>query len=341
VNIMRLQRCITCLSCLLVLTCVAAPVHALQDGGWQPITLPADLDDVVIPDDLLPLIEQLDAPDFATRRQATQTLIATERFNRHQMYAALDRMDLSPEQRHRLVTVIYHRLVERPRGALGIRMEWVRSDIDDGGEIRIIQLIPGLPAIDYLQLDDRITHVDGQRLQQRDDLLVLVQNKKPGDAVDIIVRRPQREETGTLRRDAQGRIVFDVLPMQFPLGSADLLNDDPRPAAPSPVVSQRRMEANEAMLRFEPPVHRIVVTGEQFLTPISDSEVDNHPAIQALLKQLDAIRRGELSASGDIRSQWGDILQILAEQANLPHDNHRDKVYAQKVYERYLQLLPR
>lgn len=73
------------------------------------------------PPELLALLTKLDDPSFAVRQAASQKLLDPS-FSDPSLWAVLDRLTLSEEARGRLLAAACRRVLERPRGALGIRM---------------------------------------------------------------------------------------------------------------------------------------------------------------------------------------------------------------------------
>ena len=224
--------------------------------------------------DLAAVVAELDAADYASRQAAMDALYAGP-FDELMMYRVLSDPMLSSEQRHRLLSVVVDRLESMPRGALGISMDW-RSEA-----VRVERLIPGLPAERFLQVGDLITHIDGIRLTQRNDLIMLVQMKKPGDAIHLKVRRqiPADDGAGDDGRNEE------ELSIEFPLGSAALLdrgNDARIGMARSSVQTARSDRARAAERRFSPlPI----------LIEFDDYDAQEHMRFDPIVR-----RSGEVSA---------------------------------------------
>ncbi|HRP64188.1 MAG TPA: PDZ domain-containing protein [Phycisphaerales bacterium] len=217
------------------------------------LLIPSDEELLAVPvsDEVRRLVALLDSDDYTEREQAMQSLITTRESNR-QLYAVLAGSEgpLSVEQRQRVLGALIERLINTPRGALGIRM-------DTGGpgrevnEVRIVDLIPGLPAERVLRIGDRITHIDDQPISLADDLISLVQSRRPGESVNLTVLRPNLpgQEPGDTK-----------LHLSVELGSSELLVD---PLSGMPTSSRfdatRRAEASTAELRFGPRTRELTL----------------------------------------------------------------------------------
>ncbi len=225
----------------------------MTEDGWliPPSLLEAgvDLERVTVPQATLDLVSQLDAPRWSDRVSAAQTLVEQET-NTEQLYRVLIYHDPTPEQRYRLLRVLKSRLLTTPRGALGIRM----NSIGPNGGIDISMLIPGMPAERVLRERDRIMSIDGQHLANRDDLINVVQNRRPGDVLMMLVHRPRHLNDGSLARDESGDVIYDPIEVQLRLGNADDLRDpnNPRARPASPVVNRRTSDARFAEANYVP-----------------------------------------------------------------------------------------
>lgn len=213
---------------------------------------PQQLRAITITPEVRSLVGELDSPDFAEREKATRKLIDL-RIENVQFYAMLERDELSAEQRSRLLAVIRERVVNAPRGALGIHMDVAgRPGVD--GEVRegvaVLDLIAGMPAERVLRVNDRITHIGDSRIFSAEDLIMLVQGRRPGDSVGLTVERVVRDDTNAIVRDENGKATFENLELTIKLGSVEQLHDTRGPAAPSRVELDRRREAAAALQRY-------------------------------------------------------------------------------------------
>ena len=66
----------------------------------------------------------------------------------------------------------------------------VRVDDAEGGGARLAEVVPGGPAADAgLKQGDVVTEVDGNSIESADDLRLAVENHKPGDSLQLTVKR--------------------------------------------------------------------------------------------------------------------------------------------------------
>ncbi len=161
-------------------------------------------------------VDQLDDPSFERREQATAVLVGPA-VQLERLYPVLGRGDLGAEPRHRLLLVVKRKLLERPRGAIGIRMQFFPGEQAGSGYVLVSEVLPGLPAEGVLRPGDMVTAVDGQPLHDRNDLPVRVQRKPPGGNVTLDVRRPRAGEDGVPLLDEAGRPVCDELAVELVL----------------------------------------------------------------------------------------------------------------------------
>ena len=224
---------------------VPAPVEkALKEVSRnvaRPISFPSrgELASVPIDDELVLIVDRLDHPVYLEREAATLTLLKTQ-CPRRQLYAMLARKPLSDEQRHRLLSVVGMQLLAIPRGALGITFRFNPPDGDQPGEVVISDVVPGLPAERVLQRGDRITHVDGVPLRARNALVWEVQSKRPGESVELVVRRPRVDDEGEPVRGDDEVPLYDTLKVDIVLAPAELLNQF------DPAQRQRKTDVQRA-----------------------------------------------------------------------------------------------
>ena len=307
------------------------------------------------------LVHELGSRDFARRMQAMHLLRTTpedeKRPPRAAMLAALLHT-ASPdlEQRARLLRVLRELMIEAPRGALGIRMNLNTLQDAEHRGIEIIDLIDGMPAADVLVARDRITHIEETPLTSAEDLIVLVQSRRPGDTVRLKLLRPRRTAEGADERGPDGRVMFEVLTAEVTLGSSTGLLDPaaPRGSVPmSPVVSRRTMEWNELVATYalqptvlvpSPDIPRSALS--QLLVaagPLNpDFRVDDHEIVRTLRSQLSQVIDGRLALTNELVEQWlrthRDLLRA-AEQPDLaPHERDIFTRLADR-YDEMLRLL--
>jgi hypothetical protein len=235
-----------------VLACVPAAARGQSvPPPEDDVSLPglAELRAIEIPPRLDALVERLGDASYTRREEATAELLSTS-FVNTEIYAVLAQRRLTPEQRHRLLSVVRERLLNAPRGAVGIKIDnrWRLQ-----GRIVVEELLPDLPARHVLEVGDRITHIDGRLLADWNEFVERVQSSVPGEKITLTVERVVRG-----RRPAGGAAVeaeepqFEQLEIELVLGSADRLVDPVtgRPQQGGSVVTRRAREADLAMIRF-------------------------------------------------------------------------------------------
>ncbi len=204
----------------------------------RSVTVPAELDEGV---------SLLGDPSYAVREEATAKLVEGA-FRKEEVYAVLAQRSLSAEQRHRLLEVLHHRLIRMPRGAVGISMDQRFLPT----RIVVMDLIPGLPACEVLQVGDRIVSLQGKELKSQMEFVKTVQSQPPGTKITLRVERlvpadPRGENAAALEPQ------FEVLDIDMVLGSAELLRDpDGRPTQNNSLLEERKRQADEAQRMYGP-----------------------------------------------------------------------------------------
>ncbi len=222
----------------------------LDDRERALIALGADpeaLRDFAVPQRVRAAVARLGDGEFAARERASTELREMSITNEVLM-AVLEQGGLDEEQRNRLLRVLRWRVLYRPRGAVGIRMEPSGTAISVRG-VLVTEVIPGLPAEQVLRVGDVILDIDGQRITTSGDLIGRVQRLQPGDPIRMGVIRPVPSETpdgpGILR--FEGDRVFEEIDVEFPLGSYDKLGNDPSASAMGNPETMRRRGRVEAI----------------------------------------------------------------------------------------------
>ena len=220
------------------------------------------------------LVDRLEEASYTGREEATERLLE-DTFDNAQLYAVLERGDLSPEQRHRLLTVVCQRLLGAPRGAVGIAYPRVQPVSGRPFEIVVTDLLPDLPAQHLLMIGDRITHVDGRALQDAHHFIISVQSKAPGEFIRLRLNRVKRDEHEERLRDEQGQLVYETLEVELQLGSVENLRDADgnAPREESPLVRLRKDEALQATLKYAPRPRLIQVRGQPTPTAVPEPDV--------------------------------------------------------------------
>ncbi len=219
----------------------------------------AELKAVEIGPELRRLVEQLDAPAYEVREEAMGRF-GSGACDRLHLYALLADPGLSAEQRHRLMSLLFEQLLDAPRGAVGVRVNNARRRM--GGFV-VQDLLPGLPAEQVLLVGDRLMRLNGDLLETWDEFVIGVQERPPGERVQLTIERPVRDENGDLVHDESGQPIRRTEQAELVLGSSDLLID-PRTGQPQKggaFMDRRRVEADEAVQRYGPRAHRIQIRG--------------------------------------------------------------------------------
>jgi len=185
-------------------------------------TLPSldQLKKIVIDAGLLLCIDRLGDSTYATREEAMVELL-NGGFIKDQMYAALAKLRLTAEQRHRLLVVVQDRLLTTPRGAVGIQVNPRLRH----GKIVVQDLLPDLPARNVLERGDCITHLNGKPLSDWNEFVEQVQTRAPGTKITVTIervvsgRRPNRHDL------AAQELQVKTMDVEIELGSADMLRD--------------------------------------------------------------------------------------------------------------------
>ncbi len=231
--------------------------HAAQDGAGAAADADADADapsretaargDRAAPPESDPeLIARLDHPDWAVREAATQRLRRSRTLDPEAVIRLVAEHELSLEARSRLLLACHDTFVTAPLGAIGIR----HMRVDDGTGTVISEVIPGFDAARVLRAQDLLLTIDGVRLGGFESLARAVQRRRPGDVVEVELRRPQRDGNAIRRHPRTGDVVYGPpITVEVELGSFDMLpggNWSNRPMA-SDVPIERRMAWREAV----------------------------------------------------------------------------------------------
>lgn len=248
------------------------------------------------------LVDQLDAPDWNDRETATHLLARdTQGVSTRLIEDSLEAGGLSLEQVNRLLRVMEIRLLYAPRGAIGIQM-LLQQGINPGG-VEVTAVIPGLPAEELIKVGDVITHIDGEQLNDRDDLARIVQSHWPGDPLQLRVLRTKRAIP-----DADGNRpaepVVELLEIEIELGSTEQLRTNGRSNVLDPGRGQRSLKMRDLLQRHGaiPYSLSIPLTKGRGMSRI-DQERD--PIIQDVLRKLESNRAGISSTPMEqLRSEW-------------------------------------
>jgi hypothetical protein len=300
-----------------------------------------DLANVSVDGDVLDAVRLLDSDDYAVREQATAQLLA-DRDRRVQLYALLAVGSISTEQRYRLLEVVREQLVNAPRGALGVQME--QQFLGRGGpiEIKIVDLIAGLPAERALQVGDRIVAIDGNPLFSQDDLQSRIQAKGPGDVLSVTVKRPKVDDNGKIVKDEQDDPVVEVLTFDLRLGPAELLDKRNRQQGlnvrVNRIESERRRNAEAITFTYAPNPRVIRINGNVERLAGGD-EIDRHPVIETLRMQMELLDQVNDDQARMIQDSWRRELANLREMARHPAFSADERELFRRVADRYMQVM--
>jgi len=232
-----------------------APAGIVADKTYLPSA--EELNEVPIEERLLLCIERLGDASYAVREAATVEL-RTAHFVRRQIYAALSRLDLSAEQRYRLMTAVQDALLLTPRGAVGIGVN-ERARLTN--KIVVDRLLPDLPAQDVLLIGDRITHLHGKPLPNWRAFVKEVQTRAPGAKITVTVERLVSPRRSSRRQIGVQEPQFTTLDIEIELGSAEMLRDpiSGRIQRTGEVFQALKKEAGEVGVAFAPQPKQIRV----------------------------------------------------------------------------------
>lgn len=204
----------------------------LRLASGIPIEAPLDLKAVrtaAVPSEILDLVAELASDGFQDRIDAMLALRSHPAPDVCLM-SVLDANDgLLEEQRLRLLSAIEWRILNRPRGAVGIRMMPFDVGIQPAG-IEVQEVIAGLPAERVLRVGDVLIQLDDRPVIQNQDLILHVQQMRPGEKISVDLLRPvvlpQNDQVPAhFVEGEQGRL-FEPIKVELTLGSYEQLGDD-------------------------------------------------------------------------------------------------------------------
>lgn len=209
---------------------------------------------------MLAEVKRLSDPSFDAREQASRALLDRSIADA-EVWALLDRGELDDEAHARLLTVAVRRVMEKPRGALGVRMG--NAPLPRAG-VLVQSTLPGMPADKVLLPNDLIETLDGKPLSETTDLVDALQQLAPGAEIQLVVVRAERDAQGRPLAGPDGKPVERRLEFKIPLGNANDL-DKVDPGMPrgmgggmNMINDQRRLQAEVVRARFERPLPKAV-----------------------------------------------------------------------------------
>jgi len=296
---------------------------------WSPPKLQGVAPDRRVSD----LVRALGDPDFATRERATAALLDIQKVPDEQVWIHLSGAagELPFEAHARLLEVARSRILDAPRGALGIQMAARFADTDG---VTVTGLIPNMPAQKVLKPGDRIVQLDGRQITVSQQLSAVVQNKRPGDRIAVVVMRGERDELGRVKGGADGKPVERRIEIEMEVGSRADLEKFGDGGMDTGNDTTRDRLAERLLLDFPAPVR--VMRTERL--PGESLDVESHPDIMQLRQQL-ASSDG-LGAGAGIRAVLRARLSALEAAARAPGLDEGERAWFKAVADRYRELIP-
>ena len=296
---------------------------------WSPPKLQGVAPDRRVSD----LVRALGDPDFAARERATAALLDIQKVPDEQVWIHLSGAagELPFEAHARLLEVARSRILDAPRGALGIQMAARFADTDG---VTVTGLIPNMPAQKVLKPGDRIVQLDGKQITVSQQLSAVVQNKRPGDRIAVVVMRGERDELGRVKGGADGKPVERRVEIEMEVGSRADLEKFGDGGMDTGNDSTRDRLAERLLLDFPAPVR--VMRTERL--PGEPLDVESHPDIMQLRQQL-ASSDG-LGAGAGIRAVLRARLSALEAAARAPGLDEGERAWFKAVADRYRELIP-
>ena len=296
---------------------------------WSPPKLQGVVPDKRVTD----LVRALGNLDFAAREAATAALRDPGKVPDEQVWLHLSGAagELPYEAHARLLEVARSRILDAPRGALGIQMAARGVDVDG---VTVTGLIPNMPAQKVLKPGDRIVQLDGKQILVSQQLSAVVQNKRPGDRIGVVVMRGERDELGRVKGGPDGRPVEQRIELEIEVGSRADLERFGDGGMDITSDSTRDRLAERLSQDFPAPV-RIMRTER---VPGEPLDVESHPDIVQLRQQL-ASPDG-LDAGAGIRAVLRARLASLEAASRAPGLDEGERAWFKAVADRYRELIP-
>lgn len=301
--------------------------YGIPEIPWSPERLAA-----VVPDPaVLALVKDLGSEDPA-RRDAASSALRDQRIPDEQLWLQLARPASPPgnEAHLRLLDAARSRIVDAPRGALGIQMAGRFGEVDG---VTVTGLIPNMPARRVLRPGDRIVELDGQAVNDSNRLSEIVQAHRPGDRIPAVLMRGERDELGRVRGGPDGKPLETRVEVELEVGSRDDLErfGDRMMASPREDAGRERLAA-ELQRSFPPPIRMV----EAARLPGEAPDVDGHPYIVEL---KEALGPGGGAAVIDPASVLSQRLEHLRGMARAPGLSQSEREWFDAAARRYEELL--
>ena len=279
------------------------------------------------------LVRDLGATEFAQRDAAT-TALRDAKVPDEQIWIHLLSTPggLSYEAHARLLDIGYTRIKDAPRGALGIQMA---GRMGENNGVTVTALIPNMPAQKVLRPGDRIVELDGKPIQVSQQLSTIVQTKRPGERIALVVMRGQRDAVGRVVGGPDGRPVETRHELEIEVGSRVDLEKFGDGGMDSPIFDSGRDRMSELLLETFPAPVRMM---RMERVPGESIAVDSHPDIIQLQGQL--ARPDGVGLGAGVRSVLRARLDSLEASARAPGLTDDERAWFQAVVERYRELIP-
>lgn len=289
---------------------------------------------MVVPERYRTVIDEMRSRDWAVRNQASIRLERLEP-GLEMLFAILLKDDLDLEQRSRVLRLLTRLIAEMPRGAVGIRMN---TNFNQKG-VLVTAVIPGLPAEKFLKAGDLIVAIDDAPVENSEDLIAIVQSRKPGDRLSFVVARSKRNPRGMDELGADGRPVTEQLQFVIPLGSVAELDANGSVATSTRLDERRRQKIRLVQEAFGPKPVRVrtpsVIIAE---APFIGRSPDTHPSVLWLLSLKEIIDAGGDPFSDGFEKRAAKFLQEM--KAAIADDDRTDaeQRWHQRSLERFTSL---
>lgn len=282
--------------------------------------------------DLESMLLKLDVPNWRTRETATMALArAHGDVPIARLEQRLQKNDLSPEQRVRVLLAIERRVFLLPRAALGVRMETqlgagIPGD-PPGGPIRgvlVMSITPGLPAEGVLQPGDVITRLGELHVNNPRDLVQYVQSRWPGTEIHLEALRPQ--DGG-----------WTAISIDLKLGSVEVFPEAERPRLP--VVTDEQRRTVERLRRVHAPRSKAIEK------PVEPGRGSAQWIVAEVARQQQALSRtSDTDARAIAAARWRTWLKAVEMRLGdrfLAEDKRLQLELAQQVLQEALAALER
>jgi PDZ domain-containing protein len=119
--------------------------------------------------------------------------------------------------------------------------------------VYVMAVLPDMPANQYLKVGDRITRIDGQKLETAEQFIQYVAQKKKGDSIEVTFERNGKEKTAKLTLKP-----FPQNPKQVGIGIS-LITDREIVTEPAIKISSEKIGGPSAGLMFSLEIYNQLV----------------------------------------------------------------------------------